>query len=163
MPGGTLLARADEVIERSRQLFEPGLIDNSAEVSIGSMLSKNLRKGTMESEFETNESRQWTWNQGCALAPDFESMLRGGPAKSFFDSIGKEAERAQGDHFGLRCIPINCVRQLMGWPGWLTLTGEPSLTLAEGEFTMDNTTLLIIIIILLLVVGGGWYGRGRWF
>jgi hypothetical protein len=44
-------------------------------------------------------------NQGCALAPDLESMLRGGPAKSFFDSIGKEAERAQGDHISSRCPP----------------------------------------------------------
>jgi hypothetical protein len=32
---GTLLARADEVIERSGHLFEPQLIDNPGEVGFG--------------------------------------------------------------------------------------------------------------------------------
>jgi ABC-type siderophore export system fused ATPase/permease subunit len=41
MSGGTLLARADEVIERSGQLFEPGLIDNSGEVSFGVNTSRS--------------------------------------------------------------------------------------------------------------------------
>jgi hypothetical protein len=36
---GTLLARADEVIERSGQLFEPRLIDNPSEVGFGSSTS----------------------------------------------------------------------------------------------------------------------------
>jgi hypothetical protein len=34
---GTLLARADEVIERSGHLFEPRLIDNPGEVGFGSL------------------------------------------------------------------------------------------------------------------------------
>jgi hypothetical protein len=36
---GTLLARADEVIERSGQLFEPRLIDNPSEVGFGASTS----------------------------------------------------------------------------------------------------------------------------
>jgi hypothetical protein len=36
---GTLLARADEVIERSGHLFEPRLIDNPGEVGFGSSTS----------------------------------------------------------------------------------------------------------------------------
>ena len=83
---GTLLARADEVIERSGQLFEPRLIDNPGEVGFGSSTSFQAQAA----HFRFSPSRPGEFHPEPLTEPDL--ILSHHPARATAGRLPPSAE-----------------------------------------------------------------------